>query len=546
MHKKTSRSAAIIPAVPEVLQKAIAKLAYRPLLQSYLRGFFKTAKPGPSNGKRVLLFAGIGAMYVSPVEMLIYHLLRREGYEVDYLVYDATIPTCEVVTRQVVAEGRKEALLKSLEEDAVAQLSAAKVDYTIVKPSPAIESLMAAVVDDVEAMLSFSFEGIQFGEIIRNVLYRYFKSLTFTEEAADAARNFLKLSLINYFQVKELVRSHRYDFALFSHGIYASWEPIADFCRKQGIRFICYDRAKTSGTFNFNINQPAPDWSMDTAWQRYSGRSLTEREYSWVRSYFRERESQKNDVFAYNFSEREKDLDLLRKRLGIPPGMRTITLFTNLIWDAANVARDIAFPSFTDCICRTIEEFADSKDVQVIIRSHPAEKVLGTSERYSEVIRRRFGDSLPSNVTIVEPEMDVNSFSIIDISDIGVINTSTVGLEFAMCGKPALLISHTHYRGKGFTFDMESPDHYFNTLRKLLEKPDLQPMQISLAEKYFYMMMARYQQKMPVRFWKTKFNGYGYASIDDLPGDERILELVKMFGDDTLTDLVSWPADRHP
>ena len=545
MVKSGSKKATIIPAAPESVQKAINKYAYKPLLQRYLRKFFRGVEPGPANGKRVLLFAGLGAMFISPVEILIYHLLRKEGYEVDYMVYDASIPICEIVTRQVVSEGKKEKMLQTLEADTIAQLTAANVAFSFVRESPEVEKILASVGSDVESMLSFAYEGINFGEIIRNVLYRYFKSLTFGEGAADAARSFLKLSLVNYLQVKELVNGHPYDFALYSHGIYASWEPIAEYCRKEGIRFVCYDRAKTSGTVNFNINQPAPDWSMDSAWQRYSEYKLTEDETSWVHGYLRERESQKNDVFAYNFSGREKDPDALRTKLGIPGNCRVITLFTNLIWDAANVARDIAFPTFAECIFSTIEELGNREDLHILVRSHPAEKVLGTSERYAEIIRRRFGTSLPANVTFVEPEMDVNSFSLIDISDIGVVNTSTVGLEFAMSGKPVLLISQTHYRGKGFTFDVENREQYFSTVKQLLAEPALLPMQIALAEKYFYMMMALYQQKMPIHFWKTKFNGYGFKHFNDLPTNERIFALVRMFDDETLKDLVTWPRNAQ-
>lgn len=540
-----SKKATIIPAVPEVLQKAINKYSYKPLLVRYLRRFYKGVEPGPSNGKRVLLFAGLGAMFISPVETLIYHLLRKEGYEVDYMVYDASIPTCEIVTRQVVSEGKKAQMLQTLEADSIAQLSAANVAYRFVKESPEVEKILAAIGNDVDSMLSFVYEGVNFGEFVSNVLYRYYKSLTFGEDVADAARCFLKLSLINYLQVKELAKEHTYDFAAFSHGIYASWGPVVEYCRQTGLRYICYDRAKTTGTINFNINQPSPDWSMDSAWERYAGYQLTAEETAWVHDYLQDRELQKNDVFVFNSSGREKDLAALRSKLCIPAGRCVITLFTNLIWDAANVSRDIAFPTFADCIFSTIEELGNREDLHILVRSHPAEKVVGTRERYAEIIRQRFGTSLPANVTFVEPEMDVNSFSIIDISDIGVVNTSTVGLEFALAGKPVLLISQTHYRGKGFTFDVENREHYFSTINQLLTEPALPPMQIALAEKYFYMMMALYQQKLPLHFWKSRFNGYGYRHFNDLPADERIFSLVKMFGDRELTDLVSWPRDVH-
>ena len=115
----------------------------------------------------------------------------------------------------------------------------------------------------------------------------------------------------------------------------------------------------------------------------------------------------------------------------------------------------------------------------------------------------------------IEPEMAVNSFSVIDISDIGVVNTSTVGLEFALLGKPIILISETHYRNKGFTYDVNSKENYFSTLSNLILKTDLKEKSETLAEKYFYMMMFKYQHQVPLYYESNgKFKKYTYDNID--------------------------------
>jgi hypothetical protein len=61
--------------------------------------------------------------------------------------------------------------------------------------------------------------------------------------------------------------------------------------------------------------------------------------------------------------------------------------------------------------------------------------------------------ALPANISIIEPEDNINFFSVLELSDIGVGYTSTVGLEMAIEGKPVILISETHYRDKVFTHD---------------------------------------------------------------------------------------------
>lgn len=97
----------------------------------------------------------------------------------------------------------------------------------------------------------------------------------------------------------------------------------------------------------------------------------------------------------------------------------------------------------------------------MLLHKYPAEKVLGTQETYANLIRWSKIPSLPENCTIIEASEAINSFSIIDLSDIEVCHTSTVGLEFAISGKPVIMVSETHYRVKGFTYDVGNPEVYF-------------------------------------------------------------------------------------
>jgi CDP-glycerol glycerophosphotransferase (TagB/SpsB family) len=315
---------------------------------------------------------------------------------------------------------------------------------------------------------------------------------------------------------------------------------VVAYCEANNIRYICYDRAKRNGSANFNINQPSPDWSFNQAWERYAERQLTETEEKKVSEYLGERELQKGDVYSYNASAKVADINALKKQLGIPEGRKVITIFTNLIWDAANVARDIAFSSALDCIVATIKKYEGSNEIHVVVRAHPAEKVLGTKERYGNLVREAFNHKLPDNVTIIEPEMEVNSFSVIELSDIGVVNTSTVGLEFAMLGKPIILISETNYRNKGFTFDATSTTHYFELMTHLLKTNKLLPNQVKLSRKYFYMMMFLYQQQMPAVFEGNNFLKYTYPHFNQIPETEDLFQLLRISVNTAATDLIKW------
>jgi hypothetical protein len=526
--------------VDKIFNRVLAPIQEKRYLETFFAETKGVKKEGQGTKGRILMYVGIGHMYLTPLEILMYHILIDEGYEVDYLIYDEMVKANEVITKSVIETQGKDKFWKNSLRNAHRVLKASNVAYKNISKDARVDSLLVSVKGDLDEILSFKYENIDFGDIVRGVLYRYYKSLKFGDDCAEVAFNFLETALTNYLMVDRLYRKANYKAVFFSHGIYCTWEPVVAYCRNNDLRFVCYDRAKMAGSCNFNINQPSPDWSFNLAWNTYKDRALTNEEELLVTQYLGERELQKGDVYAYNDSKKVDDIQALKKELGIPNNRKLVTIFTNLIWDAANVSRDIAFESPLNCIKKTIDYYKGRNDVQIVIRSHPAEKVLGTSERYGTLVRDMFGNSLPENVTIIEPEMSVNSFSVIEMSDIGVVNTSTVGLEFALLGKPIILISETNYRGKGFTYDANSGEEYFRFIDDLLSSPDLLPNQVEKARRYFFMMMFLYQKKMPVVYHGGLFQNYLYKSFKARDRNDALHQVISGFEDSNRRDFIFW------
>jgi hypothetical protein len=530
----------IIPFKNKYLIKFYRKLCWGYSENKYFKNFFKNINYPPPDKGKVLIYAGIGSMFLTPLEVLMYHLLKKEGYQVDYFIYDKNVPINELITQDVFKKLGKDKFWNRSVLRAKRILDSSNVKYDFISAPDEVENIMAPLKDDIQKILKFEYEDIHFGNIVRGVMYRFYKSTNFGKDGPLRANQFLKTSLTNYFQVKKLYKENSYKFFFFSHGIYCTWEPVRNYCDINKVPFICYDRGKRIGTANFNINHPSPDWSFDHAWIRYKEKKLNNDEEKMVDQYLKERELQKGDVYSYNSAERINDINFLKQSLKIKPHAKVITIFTNLIWDAANVARDIAFSSAFDCIEQTILRYCQNTDVHILIRSHPAEKIVGTNERYGQLIKDKFQNQLPENVTVIEPELNINSFSVIDISDIGVVNTSTVGLEFALANKPIILISETNYRNKGFTYDVTSEIDYFSKLDALLNKRSIFPDQANLARKYFYMMMFLYQKKMPLKFDKNIFNGYTYKNFNSIPQNNEIEKIIKLLNNKEIDDFIFW------
>ncbi len=508
--------------------------------EKILRHFFSSLPSVNTTKGKVLQYVGISNMFLTPVEILVYHLLRQKGFDVDYMVYDDTIPIFETVTCKTpdpaTAPGRCWKTGKS-------RLKAGSVNYINIPVSDRAREIVDSI-KELDSLLSFSFENVDFGAIVEGTLFRYYQSVNFGSDVEATSRKMLVTALSNYFCVQKRQKEYNYQFMMFSHGINITWQPVADFCRSNNVPFVCYDRAKVKEHCNFNINQSSADWSFDSAWDRFKSRNLTVTETVLADEYLNARELQEGDVFAFNTSKRVSDVEREKQRLGIPLEKKCITFFSNLIWDAANVSRDIAFSSFLECITESIEHFRDRPDIELLIRPHPAEKLIGTKAGYWSLVLDYFGDKLPGNVTLISPDDNVNSFTVIDMTDVGVVNTSTVGLEMAISGKQALLVAETHYRGKGFTNDIDSPDHFFETIEVALKNPDLTKEQQDLAKKYFYMMMFLYQKHLPARYEDGLFQGYSASCFLELREDEPLIQIIQSLSDGFPEDFVRWPIPQ--
>jgi len=84
-----------------------------------------------------------------------------------------------------------------------------------------------------------------------------------------------------------------------------------------------------------------------------------------------------------------------------------------------------------------------------------------------------------------------------EAGDVGLVYTSTTGLEMALAGRPVIVAGRTHYRGKGFTLDVSSPDELLSALDAVLEGPAPTAPDVELARRYAHFFFFRAPIRAP-------------------------------------------------
>ncbi len=195
-----------------------------------------------------------------------------------------------------------------------------------------------------------------------------------------------------------------------------------------------------------------------------------------------------------------------RQMLGLD-GRPVVMLAANVLGDSLTLGRNIFAASMTEWITRTVQFFARRPDIQLVIRVHPGETIVPKARSMAQVVREAL-PSIPENIHVIAAADKINTYDLIEIADLGLAYTTTVGLETAMNGRPVVSCGQTHYRGRGFTLDPQSWDEYFSTLQAVLSNLPahrLGKKQIEAAWNYAYRFFFEYPRPFPWRlmgFWE--------------------------------------------
>jgi hypothetical protein len=183
-----------------------------------------------------------------------------------------------------------------------------------------------------------------------------------------------------------------------------------------------------------------------------------------------------------------------------------VMLAANVLGDSLTLGRDIFASSMTEWITKTVQYFAKRTDLQMVIRVHPGEKLVPQAKSMGTVVREALPE-LPSHIHVIGALDKINTYDLIEVADVGLAYTTTVGLETAMNGRPVISCGQTHYRGRGITIDPNTWDEYYATLDKVLANIPAHQMtekQIEFAWNYAYRFFFEYPRPFPWRlmnFW---------------------------------------------
>lgn len=375
----------------------------------------------------------------------------------------------------------------------------------------------------VDELLLVVDQDLPLGELI-DIPVQWFLLSTRADEPllGVTRRRFLRSARAIAAALKEHLDELEPDHLLMLNGGFL-FESIAHAVAEQrGIDVVSYERGFRHGTLFFSRDRPAIDYDITETWERVKNATLEPHEESRLDELLDDRRAGQTHFIPLSPS-------------GAPvvepaDDGTTFLLFTNLTWDSAVIHREIAFPDVRAWISAAIEAIGRRPQDRLIIRIHPAElKLPGkqTREPFAPLIQE-LHPSLPPNVTVLGPEDPSSSYALMDLADVGLVYTSTTGLEMALSGKPVVVAAKTHYRGRGFTVDVSDEADFDRVVGGLGEAPSACPPDVETARRYANAFF--FKRLIPAWFVDEPLPGLARLTLDSLesiaPGRDRAVDVI--------------------
>lgn len=263
-------------------------------------------------------------------------------------------------------------------------------------------------------------------------------------------RRCLLAAAIVYKRTQTLLSSIKPDILITFNGRFATSKPIIEAATAAGVPTLRHERGSTFARYALYTdavhNYDYIRSRIDKAW--LSADPAT-RDSSAHEFFVRRRNG--DGISWYSYTEAQQ--------VGLTPvkspSKRRIVYFTSSDDEYAAVTDAFTpgpWPNQLQALSALLRVAAQFHDIEVVVRLHPHLIKKSAAER------KRWLVLAASNIRLVAPEDQIDSYALLDSADIVVTYGSTIGMEAAYAGKPSILLGPCSYAGSEAIYQPCSED----------------------------------------------------------------------------------------
>ena len=292
------------------------------------------------------------------------------------------------------------------------------------------------------------------------------------------------------------------------HGIYVPQGPAVALAKVRDIKVVSYTPSYRKGTFIFaegdTYHKVMPTRELEAT-------ALTNPERAKTIDYLQSRQNAEQDWIWY-LPKSEEDQSI-RDKFGIAKDKNIVAMFTNVFWDAQLHFDDAIFDNMMDWVHQTIDHFQQFEDTALVIRAHPGESSGFVPSR--QPLDVLLADKLAhaGNVHLIPSSDEFNNYDLAQMANVSVVYGTKLACELPALGSIVIVAGEAWAKGKGFTVDALSKEHYFGLLEKYRASrgglpTEMQDLALAYCHQFFFRDMQPIEVLVPTgdKFRHSKCN----------------------------------------
>lgn len=375
------------------------------------------------------------------------------------------------------------------------------VDFAI----PDIKERVLAIPDtfsNIDELIEFKWNNINIGAGVANSLVTHLKGTPTDLPQYHSFINLLIESYVLSFQAtSKVVEEISPDCAYVFNGRFCCQHAAASALKQLGVPLYYHERGADKNRYHITQVEvgDVKSWQKNivNAWQKAINKNRNEAVVIGERFFIDKRKGTEQGWLAYNTGQTAGKLPDLPKEKKIITYFHSSDdeylisnkLFGNEPWNH----QVKAFEALLEGVQR-------SQKYHLVVRLHPHLAVKSEEDR---IFWQNY--PFPADCTVILPESDMDSYSLIDASDAVVTYGSTIGVESVYWGVPSILLGRSLYDELGGVTKVTDKNELF---RVLDDGPELPQQHDALAYGYYMNTFGtQFTAYQPQSLFKGKFMG---------------------------------------
>ena len=305
----------------------------------------------------------------------------------------------------------------------------------------------------------FIYQKVSIGEQAMAACYRFLGKPVFeSEEDEKIKRRYFASASIMVIAIKNLLKKKKFDVLFFNHGIYVPHGTIVDVAKNLGIRTVCYAKGNKNNTLILSEGETHHKSMKSEKNSSWIDLKLTKAKEKKLFEYINSRKYGKKDWTVYLSNPVKLDKLFVKKIKSKP----TITILTNVTWDAQVFYKNNIFKNINEWLIFTLNYFSERSDLNIILRIHPGE-ITGTvpaTQKILDLIKLNL-NLIPDHFTIIGPESKISTYDLTHLSNCTILYGTKLGIDITPFGKNVIVCGEAWIKNKGVTIDPKNKVHYF-------------------------------------------------------------------------------------